>query len=233
MWFVLFLLVFVLVVLSVVYVVELLWLGFEWMLVVVMGGKLLFFFEGVCVGDMFYLLGQIGMVFDGMLFVGMVVQVKNVFDWIIVLLVKQGFGWKDMVCCLVMFKDMVDWLVFNMIYVGYVDFVYLLVCSVFGVMGLVLGVFVEVQCDVYMLVKQLGCIDVVVFVDLCDLVGCDELDCEQCQFGYCCEDVDEQWLLGGEGECDDQVGCCCCEYQVCLDIVEVDYQVVDLCQSFG
>jgi len=127
--------------------------GLERMPAVVMGGKPLPFSEGVRVGDMLYLSGQIGTAPDGTLPAGMAAQAKNVLDRITASLAKQGLGWKDTVRCLVMLKDMADWPAFNTIYAGYVDPAHLPARSAFGATGLALGALVEVQCDAYVPAK--------------------------------------------------------------------------------
>lgn len=120
---------------------------------VMLNGKPLPFSEGVRVGDMLYLSGQIGAAPDGTLPAGMAAQAKNALDRITASLAKQGLGWKDTVRCLVMLKDMADWPAFNAIYEGYVDPAHLPARSAFGASGLALGALVEVQCDAYMPAK--------------------------------------------------------------------------------
>ena len=116
---------------------------------VMLGGKPLPFSEGVRVGDMLYLSGQIGTGPDGTLPAGMPAQAKNVLDRITASLAKAGLGWKDTVRCLVMLKDMADWPAFNTIYATYVDPAHLPARSAFGATGLAMGALVEVQCDAY------------------------------------------------------------------------------------
>jgi len=127
--------------------------GLERMAPVLLNGKPLPFSEGVRVGDMLYLSGQIGTGSDGTLPPDMAAQAKNVLDRITASLAKQGLGWKDTVRCLVMLKDMADWPAFNAIYAGYVDSAHLPARSAFGATGLALGALVEVQCDAYIPAK--------------------------------------------------------------------------------
>lgn len=64
------------------------------------------------------------------------------------ILVVYGFGMDWVVKCIVMIDDMVEWFKFNEIYKDFFKGDYL-VCSVFGVDGLVFGVVVEVECIVW------------------------------------------------------------------------------------
>ncbi len=121
----------------------------ERMPAVVLGGKALPFSEGVRVGDMLFLSGQVGVGPDGKLPEGMEAQARVVLDRIGASLKKVGLGWKDTTRCLVMLKDMADWPAFNTVYAGYVDPAHLPARSAFGTTGLAMGALVEVQCDAY------------------------------------------------------------------------------------
>lgn len=116
---------------------------------VVLGGQPLPFSAGVRVGDMLYLSGQIGAAPDGTLPPGMDAQARLALDRITASLRSANLGWKDVVRCLVMLKDMSDWPAFNTIYAGYVDPAHLPARSAFGTSGLARGALAEVQCDAY------------------------------------------------------------------------------------
>lgn len=116
---------------------------------VMTGGTARPFSEGVRVGDILYLSGQIGAGPDGKLPEGMEAQARVVLDRIGGSLKKAGVGWKNVVRCLVMLENMSDWPAFNMIYASYVDPANLPARSAFGADGLALGALVEVQCDAY------------------------------------------------------------------------------------
>ncbi|MET0239030.1 MAG: RidA family protein [Sphingobium sp.] len=121
----------------------------ERMPAVILGGKPLPFSEGVRVGDMLYLSGQVGVGPDGKLPEGIDAQSRIVLDRIGTSLASAGLGWKHVVRCMVMLKDMADWPGFNTIYASYIDPQNLPARSAFGANGLALGALVEVQCDAH------------------------------------------------------------------------------------
>jgi len=117
------------------------------------GNRTLPFSEGVRVGDVLYLSGQIGVAADGTIPPGFEPQARLALDHVTASLKKAGLGWKDVTRCLVMLKDMADWPAFNSIYAAYVDPANLPARSAIGASGLALGALVEVQCDAYSPVK--------------------------------------------------------------------------------
>jgi reactive intermediate/imine deaminase len=116
---------------------------------VTLGGKDLPFSAGVRVGDMLYLSGQIGCETDGTVPQGVEAQARLALDRIGEVLAMAGLGWKDVVRCLVMLKDMGDWPAFNAVYLDYVDVAHLPARSAFGCSDLAMGALLEVQCEAY------------------------------------------------------------------------------------
>jgi reactive intermediate/imine deaminase len=112
-------------------------------------GKPLPFSEGVRVGDVLYLSGQIGTDSQDKLPAAFKAQAKNSLDRISASLKSAGLAWKDVIRCQVFLSDMANWPAFNEIYLTYVDQAHLPARSALGTSGLALGALVEVQCDAY------------------------------------------------------------------------------------
>lgn len=120
---------------------------------VMLDGKPLPFSQGVKVGDMLYMSGQIGLEGDNSLPHGIDAQARRVMERIGDTLTLAGLGWKNVIRCTVMIENMADWPTFNKVYATYVDPDHLPARSAFGTDGLALGALVEVQCDAYAPVK--------------------------------------------------------------------------------
>ena len=114
-----------------------------------LNGKKLPFSEGVRVGDVLYLSGQIGIDSQDKLPADFKAQAKNSLDRIGAVLKSAGLSWKDVTRCQVFLSDMANWPAFNEIYLTYVDPANLPARSALGTSGLALGALVEVQCDAY------------------------------------------------------------------------------------
>ena len=116
---------------------------------VMLDGKPLPFSQGVRVGDVLYMSGQIGLGEDSSLPLGMDAQARRVMERVSDTLKLVGLGWNNVIRCTVMLENMTDWPAFNKIYTAYVDPAHLPARSAFGTDGLALGALVEVQCDAY------------------------------------------------------------------------------------
>ena len=116
---------------------------------VMVGGKPLPFVEGVRIGDILYLSGQIGLGDDGKLLQGIEAQARATMERITMALGTARLGWRDVFRCTVMLENMADWPAFNQVYVGYVDPAHLPARTSFGTDGLAFGALVEVQCDAH------------------------------------------------------------------------------------
>jgi 2-iminobutanoate/2-iminopropanoate deaminase len=105
------------------------------------------FSEGVAVGDLVFLSGQLG-TFPGRLELNNATreaEFRQVMDNIVTTLAANGMTTKNLVRCLVMLRDMNDWPAFNEVYVTYFD-PPLPARSAFGTTGLALGARAEVEC---------------------------------------------------------------------------------------
>jgi reactive intermediate/imine deaminase len=105
------------------------------------------FSEGIAVGDLVFLSGQIGNVpgslklADG----SADAEFRQVMDNIVAALSTNGLTPRNVVKCTVMLADMADWPVFNEIYLTYFEPPYP-ARSAFGTSGLAFGARVEVEC---------------------------------------------------------------------------------------
>jgi len=105
------------------------------------------FSEGVAVGDLVFLSGQLG-TFPGRLELNNATreaEFRQVMDNIVATLTANGMTTRNVVKCLVMLQDMSDWPAFNEIYVTYFE-PPLPARSAFGTTGLALGARAEVEC---------------------------------------------------------------------------------------
>jgi len=105
------------------------------------------FSEGMAVGDLVFLSGQLG-TFPGRLELNNATreaEFRQVMDNIVTTLKANGMTTRNIVKCLVMLQDMADWPVFNEIYVTYFEQP-LPARSAFGTTGLALGARAEVEC---------------------------------------------------------------------------------------
>jgi 2-iminobutanoate/2-iminopropanoate deaminase len=123
--------------------------GIENLPAVMLHGKALPFSEGVRVGDVLYLSGQIGLGTDDTLPQGIEAQTQNTMDRIGKTLKSVGLSWKDVFSCTVLLANMADWPTFNRIYAPFLNPDHLPARSAFGVNGLALDALVEVQCEAY------------------------------------------------------------------------------------
>lgn len=106
------------------------------------------FSEGVVVGDLFHLSGQIGHVPRTMDLVpgGIEAESRQVMENIKATLEAHGLTMADLVKCTIMLADIDEWAAFNQVYVTYFDPDRLPARSAFGTSGLALGARVEVDC---------------------------------------------------------------------------------------
>lgn len=105
------------------------------------------FSEGMAVGDLVFLSGQLG-TFPGRLELNNATrdaEFRQIMDNIVATLKANGMTTRNIVKCLVMLQDMADWPAFNEIYVTYFD-APLPARSAFGTSGLALGARAEVEC---------------------------------------------------------------------------------------
>jgi len=105
------------------------------------------FSEGVAVGDLVFLSGQLGTC-PGRLELNNATreaEFRQVMDNIVATLTANGMTTRNVVKCLVMLQDMSDWPAFNEIYVTYFE-PPLPARSAFGTTGLALGARAEVEC---------------------------------------------------------------------------------------
>ena len=105
------------------------------------------FSEGIAVGNLVFLSGQIG-TFPGRLELNnstREIEFSQIMENIVATLQANGMTTKNIVKCLVMLEDMKDWQTFNEIYLTYFDPPYP-ARSAFGTTGLALGARAEVEC---------------------------------------------------------------------------------------
>jgi 2-iminobutanoate/2-iminopropanoate deaminase len=113
-----------------------------------LAGRPLPFSSAVCIGDIFYLSGQMGFREDGTLPDGMEAQARQTMENIRAVLANAGLGLRDVFHCTVMLADMGQWSDFNDVYLEYFSEP-LPTRSAFGVNGLALGGLVELECQAY------------------------------------------------------------------------------------
>jgi 2-iminobutanoate/2-iminopropanoate deaminase len=105
------------------------------------------FSEGMAVGDLVFLSGQLG-TFPGRLELNNATreaEFRQIMDNIVTTLKANGMTTRSVVKCLVMLQDMADWPAFNDVYVTYFEQP-LPARSAFGTTGLALGARAEVEC---------------------------------------------------------------------------------------
>lgn len=104
--------------------------------------------EGVRVGDMLYLSGQLGNVPGQMTLVegGLRAETRQTLENIRTILRAQGLGLEHLVRCTVMLADMADWPAFNEVYRDVFGATPLPARSALGCNGLALGARVEIEC---------------------------------------------------------------------------------------
>lgn len=105
------------------------------------------FSEGIAVGRLVFLSGQIGVVPGERRLNDATpeAEYRQVMDNIVATLKANGMTTKNVVRCLVMLADMKEWEAFNRIYAGYFEPPYP-ARSAFGAGGLAFGARVEVEC---------------------------------------------------------------------------------------
>jgi reactive intermediate/imine deaminase len=105
------------------------------------------FSEGIAVGRLVLLSGQIGVVPGERRLNNATpeAEYRQVMDNIVATLKANGMTTKNVVRCLVMLADMQEWEAFNRVYVGYFEPPYP-ARSAFGANGLAFGARVEVEC---------------------------------------------------------------------------------------
>lgn len=94
-----------------------------------------------------YVLGQMLMVNGEVVEGGIVMQLKQVIENVIVILKEVGYGFEYVVCCGVWFDDVCDFVLFNKVFILYFG-ENLLVC-VCVQLSMVIDCKVEVDCIVY------------------------------------------------------------------------------------
>ena len=105
------------------------------------------FSEGMAVGDLVFLSGQLG-TFPGRLELNNATreaEFRQIMDNIVATLQANGMTTRNVVKCLVMLEDMKDWQAFNEIYLTYFEPPYP-ARSAFGTSGLAFGARAEVEC---------------------------------------------------------------------------------------
>ena len=105
------------------------------------------FSEGIAVGNLVFLSGQLG-TFLGRLELNnstREIEFSQIMENIVATLQANGMTTRNIVKCLVMLADMKDWQAFNEIYLTYFDLPYP-ARSAFGTTGLALGARAEVEC---------------------------------------------------------------------------------------
>jgi reactive intermediate/imine deaminase len=105
------------------------------------------FSEGMAVGDLVFLSGQLG-TFPGKRELNNATreaEFRQIMDNIVATLTANGMTTKNVVKCLVMLEDMKDWQAFNEIYLTYFEAPYP-ARSAFGSTGLAFGARAEVEC---------------------------------------------------------------------------------------
>jgi 2-iminobutanoate/2-iminopropanoate deaminase len=105
------------------------------------------FSEGMAVGDLVFLSGQIGLKPGARELNNATpeAEYRQVMDNIVATLKANGMTTKNVVKCLVMLSDMKDWADFNKVYLTYFEPPYP-ARSAFGTSGLAFGARVEVEC---------------------------------------------------------------------------------------
>ncbi len=105
------------------------------------------FSEGMRVGDLIFLSGQIGIKPGTMELNNRSAEDEfvQIMDNIGAVLTANGLGFSDIVKCTIMLADMADWPAFNAVYVRYFAKP-LPARSAFGVNGLAFGARAEVEC---------------------------------------------------------------------------------------
>lgn len=109
------------------------------------------FSEGVVVGDIFYMSGQIGHVPRTMDLVpgGIAAESKQVMENIKATLEAHDLTLNHLIKCTVMLADISEWQAFNEVYMSYFKGAPLPARSAFGASGLALGARVEVDCTAH------------------------------------------------------------------------------------
>ena len=105
------------------------------------------FSEGMAVGNLVFLSGQLG-TFPGRLVLNNATreaEFRQIMDNIVATLKANGMTTRNVVKCLVMLGDMNDWQAFNAVYVSYFEPPYP-ARSAFGASGLAFGARAEVEC---------------------------------------------------------------------------------------
>jgi 2-iminobutanoate/2-iminopropanoate deaminase len=105
------------------------------------------FSEGMAVGNLVFLSGQLG-TFPGRLELNnstREIEFSQIMENIVATLKANGMTTRNVVKCLVMLDDMNDWQAFNEIYLTYFDPPYP-ARSAFGTTGLAFGARAEVEC---------------------------------------------------------------------------------------
>ena len=105
------------------------------------------FSEGVRVGNMLYLSGQLGIVPGSMKLVpgGIKEEARQTLENIKTSLEAHGYKMSDLIKCTVMLADMSEWAAFNDVYKTFFPG-HFPARSAFGASGLALGARVEVEC---------------------------------------------------------------------------------------
>lgn len=105
------------------------------------------FSDGVAVGDLVFLSGQIGNVPGQLTLRGGSAEdeFRQVMDNIVATLAANEMTTRNLVRCTVMLADMADWASFNKVYLSYFEPPYP-ARSAFGTSGLAFGARVEVEC---------------------------------------------------------------------------------------
>ena len=106
------------------------------------------FSDAVCVGNVLYLSGQLGIVPGTMKLVtgGIEAETRQMMENIDRVLKHCGRSFDDVFKCTVMLADMSQWAAFNKTYLAYFKPDRLPTRSAFGASGLALGAAVEMEC---------------------------------------------------------------------------------------
>jgi 2-iminobutanoate/2-iminopropanoate deaminase len=105
------------------------------------------FSEGIAVGNLIFLSGQIGNVPGSLKLAcnSATEEFRQVMDNIVSALKANGLTTRNVVKCTVMLADIADWPAFNEVYVSYFETPYP-ARSAFGTSGLAFGARVEIEC---------------------------------------------------------------------------------------
>ena|SRR5688500_6000478 len=114
-----------------------------------MNGQRLPFSDAVRVGEMFYLSAVAGETPDGKLLEGFDAQARKAMDNVGAVLERSRLGFRNLVKCTVLFKNMDDWPAFNKIYAGYFPDGKFPARTSLGVNGLPVGALIEIECWAY------------------------------------------------------------------------------------